>query len=263
MCRLLGYLGPPVRLDTLMLKPEHSLIKQSYQPQEMTAGLLNADGFGLGWYHPEQPIAPCIYRNTTPIWSDQNLTNLAHYVESGCVVAYVRSATVGQSVQLSNCQPYRQEKLLGIHNGFIDDFRATLYRKLRSHLNDRCYQGIEGTTDSEHIFALVCHELEQRPELSLQAALMSVLKRIIEWAAAANINASLNVILSDGLSLVASRYAYPNQPPSLYWIRDDLSLPGGVVVASEPIFESEHWNSVSENSLLVVTPDQGVYTEKI
>ncbi len=263
MCRLLGYLGPPVRLDALMLKPEHSLIKQSYQPQEMTAGLLNADGFGLGWYHPEQPISPCIYRNTTPIWSDQNLTNLAHYIESGCVLAYVRSATVGQSVQLSNCQPYQQKQLLGIHNGFIDNFRATLYRKLRSQLSDRCYQAIEGTTDSEHIFALVCNELEQRPQQSLQVALTAALQQITEWSAAANISASLNVVLSDGQSLVASRYAYPNHPPSLYWIRDDLSLPGGVLVASEPIFESEHWISVPENSLLIVTPDQDVCTKKI
>lgn len=263
MCRLLGYLGPSVRLDTLLLKPEHSLIVQSYQPREMTAGLLNADGFGLGWYHPKQPIAPCIYRNTTPIWSDQNLTNLAHYVESSCMLAYVRSATVGQSVQLSNCQPYRQGQLLGIHNGFIDQFRSTLYRKLRSHLSDRCYQAIEGTTDSEHIFALVCHELEQTPDLPLQSALTATLKRITDWATAANTSVSLNIVLSDGQSLVASRYAYPNPPPSLYWIRDDLSLPSGVLVASEPTFESKNWTTVPENSLLVVTSDQEVYTEAI
>lgn len=49
MCRLLGYLGKPIQLDRLLLKPEHSLVVQSYQPQEMTAGLLNADGFGLSY----------------------------------------------------------------------------------------------------------------------------------------------------------------------------------------------------------------------
>ncbi|MGB7413593.1 MAG: ergothioneine biosynthesis protein EgtC [Thermosynechococcaceae cyanobacterium] len=263
MCRLLGYLGPPVRLDALLLKPEHSLIVQSYQPQEMTAGLLNADGFGLGWYHPEQSIAPCTYRNTTPIWSDQNLTNLAHYVESGCVVAYVRSATVGQSVQLSNCQPYGQDRLLGIHNGFIDNFRQTLYRQLRNYLSDRQYQAIEGTTDSEHIFALVCHQLEINPALSLQDALIATLKQITIWAVAANTSATLNVVLSDGQSLVASRYACLTQSPSLYWVRDELSLPGGVLIASERMFESNHWNVVPENSLLIVTPDREVYTEAI
>jgi ergothioneine biosynthesis protein EgtC len=263
MCRLLGYLGPPMRLDALLLKPKHSLIVQSYQPQEMTAGLLNADGFGLGWYHPEQYMEPCVYRNTTPIWSDQNLTNLAHYIESGCVLAYVRSATVGQSIQLSNCQPYRQHQLLGIHNGYIDHFRQTLYRQLRHYLSDRQYQAIEGTTDSEHIFALVCHELEVNPVLSLQQALTATLKQITTWAIASNTSATLNIVLSDGQSLVASRYACLTQPPSLYWIRDDESLPGGVLVASEPMFESDRWTIVPANSLLIVTPDRAVYTKAI
>ncbi|MEO0377525.1 MAG: class II glutamine amidotransferase, partial [Cyanobacteria bacterium P01_A01_bin.17] len=129
--------------------------------------------------------------------------------------------------------------------------------------SDRCYQAIEGTTDSEHIFALVCHELEQTPDLPLQSALTATLKRITDWATAANTSVSLNIVLSDGQSLVASRYAYPNPPPSLYWIRDDLSLPSGVLIASEPIFESKHWTPVPENSLLVVIPDQEVYTESL
>ena len=48
MCRLLGYLGEPILLDAILYKPEHSLIVQSYDPREMTSGLLNADGFGIG-----------------------------------------------------------------------------------------------------------------------------------------------------------------------------------------------------------------------
>ncbi len=51
MCRLLAYLGSPVSLEHLLYKPEHSLIVQSYQPCEMTSGVVNADGFGVGWYH--------------------------------------------------------------------------------------------------------------------------------------------------------------------------------------------------------------------
>jgi len=52
MCRLLGYLGPPIVLDYLLSKPEHSLIVQSYQPREMNSGLLNLTA-GVGWYHPK------------------------------------------------------------------------------------------------------------------------------------------------------------------------------------------------------------------
>ncbi|MHC5729947.1 MAG: ergothioneine biosynthesis protein EgtC, partial [Nostoc sp.] len=42
MCRLLAYLGSPVSLEHLLYKPEHSLIVQSYQPREMTSGVVNA-----------------------------------------------------------------------------------------------------------------------------------------------------------------------------------------------------------------------------
>lgn len=49
MCRLLAYLGKPILLEELILKPEHSLLVQSYQPKELEVALLNADGFGIGW----------------------------------------------------------------------------------------------------------------------------------------------------------------------------------------------------------------------
>jgi glutamine amidotransferase len=146
MCRLLGYLGLPLTLDRLLYKPEHSLISQSYQPREMTSGLLNADGFGAGWYHPQRESEPFTYKNTVPIWSDSNLPSLSRYVESGCVLAAVRSATAGQSVDLSNCQPFQHRLILGIHNGSIDNFRQTLYRPIRERLSDATYQSIDGNT---------------------------------------------------------------------------------------------------------------------
>ncbi|MBD2018667.1 class II glutamine amidotransferase, partial [Leptolyngbya sp. FACHB-36] len=132
MCRLLGYLGPRVQLDRLLFKPEHSLIVQSYQPKEMTAGLLNADGFGVGWYHPERQNEAFVYKNTLPIWSDVvNLPSLSRYVESGCILANVRSATPGLTVDLSNCQPFQYQRLLAMHNGAIEQFRQSLYRPIR------------------------------------------------------------------------------------------------------------------------------------
>ena len=82
MCRLLGYLGPSISLDCLLNKPEHSLIVQSYQPREMTAGLLNADGFGIGWYHPQRDTTPFTYKNILPIWNDPNLSSLNRYLSS-------------------------------------------------------------------------------------------------------------------------------------------------------------------------------------
>ncbi len=251
MCRLLGYLGPPVLLDCLLYKPEHSLIVQSYQPREMTAGLLNADGFGVGWYHAQRETDPFTYKNTLPIWNDINLPQLSRYVESGCVVANVRSATPGLAVDLNNCQPFRYGEILGIHNGYIENFRSSLYKPLRSRLNDNAYQLISGTTDSEHIFALVMHELAAAPQRSLAAATRAALRTLADLAASHQVAVSANLILTDGRQLVATRFAARAAVPSLYWLRDDPSLPSAALIASEPLFPG-NWNRCPENSLLTV-----------
>jgi ergothioneine biosynthesis protein EgtC len=259
MCRLLGYLGPPRQLDTLLTKPDHSLVVQSYQPREMTAGLLNADGFGVGWYHPTQATEPFVYRNTQPIWSDPNLDHLARYVESGCILANVRSATVGQAVQLSNCQPFRFGHLLGVHNGFIENFRQTLKRPIRDRLHPSCDQAIEGTTDSEHIFALLCSILLEFPDLPLDQGVTKTLHILAELAASWQVRAGINLIISDGQQLVACRFAYPQGAPSLYWLRGDAPTEG-IVIASEPLFASDRWLSCPENSVLAIGADFDIQT---
>src|SRR4028118_154519 len=115
MCRLLGYLGSPILLDYLLDKPEHSLIVQSYQPREMTSGVVNADGFGIGWYHSQRDTDPFTYKSLLPIWNDVNLPNLSRYIESGCVIANIRSATSGQGVDLNNSHPFRNGRILFTH----------------------------------------------------------------------------------------------------------------------------------------------------
>ena len=263
MCRLLGYLGSPVQLDRLLYKPDHSLIMQSYQPREMTAGLLNADGFGVGWYHPHRQTEPFIYKNTLPIWNDVNLPNLSRYVESGCVLATVRSATAGLAVDLSNCQPFQHSQLLGMHNGFIEGFRQTLYRPICDRLSDTAYQLIQGSTDSEHIFALLVDELLSDPNVSLTAALRQTLNILTELGEKYETPFSANLIVTDGQQMVASRFASHTPIPTLYWLRDDQSaLPGSVVIASEPLFPGD-WSLLPDRSLLTVHNDLNLQVEPL
>ncbi len=261
MCRLLGYLGPPILLESVLCEPEHSLIVQSYQPREMTAGLLNADGFGVGWYHAQREANPFTYKNILPIWNDINLPNLSRYIESPCVLACIRSATAGQAVDLSNCQPFERDRLLFVHNGSIKNFRQTLYRPLRSQLSDAAYQSIQGSTDSEHIFALVVNELIKVPNLPLATALENALKILTALATAfdtstaaldaGEIQFSANIILSDGHQLVASRFAWGMALPSLYWLQDDDRFPQSILIASEPFFAGS-WQSFPAQSILCV-----------
>ncbi|MEC4983892.1 MAG: ergothioneine biosynthesis protein EgtC [Oscillatoria sp. PMC 1068.18] len=259
MCRLLGYLGKPIQLDQILYKPEHSLIVQSYQPREMHSAILNADGFGIGWYNLQQQTNPYIYRNTQPIWSDLNLPYLSRYINSDCHLAYVRSATAGLAVDLSNCQPFSSEKLhpdfdqrlLFLHNGYIDNFRQTLYRQIRNLLNDNSYQWISGNTDSEHIFALVLNELQNQSEINLEKALVKAITTIDKMAAVDQVKFSANAVIANGDKLIATRYANFLPQPTLYWLRDDPTYPDAVIIASEPLFKA-NWKAFPENSILSV-----------
>lgn len=263
MCRLMAYLGVPLPLEELLYKPSHSLIVQSYQPQEMTAGLLNADGFGIGWYHTEQSTQPFCYKNILPIWNDINLVDLARYVNSHCMVAYVRSATPGLAVDLGNCQPFKSGSLLAIHNGYIEDFRQTLYRPIREKLCDRLYQSIHGTTDSEHLFVLILQFLDQLggppndPE-SLAIALSQMIQFIFQLAQPLDLKVGANMVLSTGTHLIVSRAANKEPVPTLYWLQQEQ----GVLIASEPLMDAT-WQSLPEQSVTVVNLNGQVHTKTI
>lgn len=253
MCRLMAYLGVPLPLEHLLYKPSHSLIVQSYQPQEMTAGLLNADGFGVGWYHGERSTRPFCYKNILPIWNDTNLMDLARYVTSPCIVAYVRSATPGLAVDLGNCQPFRSGQLLAIHNGYIENFRETLYRPMREKLSDRLYQSIHGTTDSEHLFVLILHFLEQLggdandPE-AVAIALKQAIQFTFQLAQPHDLKVGANIVLSTGTHLIVSRAANKEPVPTLYWFEQNQ----GVLIASEPLMAGD-WKAMPEQSVAVIS----------
>lgn len=245
MCRLLGYVGKPLALQTLISDPPHSLVVQSYQPREMTAGLLNADGFGLAWYDLGKSPYPFTYRSELPIWNDVNLPSLQRYVVSDCFLAGIRSATPGQGFGWQNCPPYCFDRFSFIHNGFIENFRTSLLRPLRSLLQDEFYHLIHGVTDSEHIFALLMQFYHQQQDLV--QALGLTIATVLELSQRYGVRSALNIIVSDGVSLVATRCASAAPVPSLYKLRTDY----GVIVASEPLWEDERWQGFAPQSTIV------------
>lgn len=272
MCRLLGYVGQSIVLDRLLFKPEHSLIVQSYAPKEMTAGLMNADGFGLGWYHPTRRDLPYTYRNILPVWNDTNLPSLSRYIESRCVVASVRSATPGLAVNLSNCPPFQRDRQLMVHNGFIENFHRTLYRSLRDRLSNEHYQTIQGSTDSEHLFALMMqtwqHHCKSGLDVGIEVAIAQVIQDIFELAQQFDsasdtpLTVGANLIVSDGDRLIACRASNRVPVPTLYWLHDDPLFPKAVVVASEPLFDGK-WQSLPEQSILTVESDLNVNIQSL
>jgi len=249
MCRLVGYLGDRIQLDELLYKKERSLYHQSYNPQELKSGGVCADGVGIGWY--DEAGEAFIYRNTVPIWNDPNLEELSHYVKSNCAVGYVRLAGTGESLDISNCQPFRSGKLMFVHNGEIANFQETLYRPIRESLSDSTYRQIKGLTDSEHIFALLLEMWQSSPENTLLEALRATLQKLSDLAREYDTSFSANVIVSDGKAIAASRYAYQIEVPTLYWSTNDVNHPTQLMVASEPL-SSGNWLAFPPQSTLFV-----------
>ena len=50
MCRHLGWLGADVTVSSLVLDPPNGLRVQSYAPRRQKYGLMNADGWGVGFF---------------------------------------------------------------------------------------------------------------------------------------------------------------------------------------------------------------------
>ncbi|MGF1514418.1 MAG: ergothioneine biosynthesis protein EgtC [Elainellaceae cyanobacterium] len=273
MCRIVGYVGQAIALEQLLYQPEHSLVHQSYAPQEMTAGTLNADGFGVGWYGAGKPaiaeagavepedaaLEPFTYRSVLPIWNDVNLPDLSRYVTSRMILASIRSATPGLPVDLSNCPPFRHGQTLMVHNGAIEDFRQTLLTPLRDRLSPKFSRRIEGCTDSEYLFALILNywESADSPEQGLSRALSTLLSLANEHQA----EVSANVILSAGSRLIACRAGNKSPQPSLYWLQNDPNL-GGVAIASEPLWFGK-WQPFPEQTILTVENDLSVKLQSL
>src|ERR1044071_4864938 len=95
MCRHLAYLAPPLPPAALLPHPPDSLAKQSWAPNDMRGGgVVNADGFGVGWY-PSGAGSPIRYRRDCPIWTAAGGPALARATRSGAVLAALRNATLG------------------------------------------------------------------------------------------------------------------------------------------------------------------------
>src|SRR3982751_3590340 len=157
MCRFLTYAGAPLLLADLLYRPVNSLIMQSHHARERVEPL-NGDGFGMGWYVPEIDPTPCVQRSVAPAWSNRNLQALAAKTRAECLFAHVRAATPGMAVTDANVHPFSYDRFMWMHNGAIAGFRQ-IKRRLREGLKDEFYDMIEGTTDSEHAFALFLNSL--------------------------------------------------------------------------------------------------------
>lgn len=284
MCRFTLYLGPSIRLSTLLIEPAHSLIHQSFRAAEREEPL-NGDGFGLGWYAPRLSTAPAVFHSVSPAWNNRNLRSIARVVASPCVLAHVRAATEGSEVHESNCHPFNFGRHLLMHNGSIGAFQR-VRRRLAADLSDEAYSVVRGSTDTEHLFAVFVDELLKHGDplddafdspdgaARLAGQLAATLARVLAVVKAVDRSAPsfLNVAVSDGVHAAVSRFTSHASlsPESLYTLRDGLypttsqefgerrSEDEGeaVVVSSERLTADSAWRAVPPNHIVAFSRGQ-------
>src|SRR4029453_14340279 len=164
MCRILAYIGEPLPVRNLLFDTDNSLVRQSYSPRMMNT-FLNLAGFGLQAWDPTslQPEDPFTYRTTALPPFDRNLRFLSSKLAPTCLVAHVRAVTYSSEavVTETNLHPFRFDgaRVVLAHNGHLRQFQRMRY-SLVEHVRPELARRIEGTTDSEWIYALILSRLE-------------------------------------------------------------------------------------------------------
>jgi dimethylhistidine N-methyltransferase/ergothioneine biosynthesis protein EgtC len=267
MCRHLAYLGPTVPLAEVVLRPARGLYEQSWSPRRQRYGTVNADGFGLGWYPQPVPRAPDVaegdsedeaeapepacYRRAVPMWTDQNLPELAGAVRSAAILAAVRSATAGTTQDESAAAPFRDGRRLFSHNGAIRDWTrlpaaiaAAGGPGADAPLDSAALLALEARSDSALLWAMLVRRLRRGEPAG------GALAALVRQVASVRPDARLNLLLTDGATIAATRFG------DTLWYRH---APGRVLVASEPDDEPASetrgaWQEVPDHSLLLATP---------
>jgi glutamine amidotransferase len=234
MCRHLAYLGPPASLRSVLTDPPWSLYRQSWAPRRQRFGTVNADGFGVGWYAPGDPV-PARYRRAIPIWNDESFADLARVTRSGALLAAVRSASPGTVFGEASVAPFAADGWLFSHNGRVDDWPGSLIPAAAT-LPASALLDLDARVDSALLWALVLHRLR------LGMAPADALCDTVTALRAAGVTGRFNFLMTDGRLIAASRSG------------DTLSYRtsgGSTVVASEPTDDEPGWQDVPDGSVLV------------
>ncbi|WP_426997484.1 ergothioneine biosynthesis protein EgtC [Pseudarthrobacter sp. N5] len=235
MCRHLAYVGPPLSLADLLSSPAHGLFTQSWAPRRQRHGTVNADGFGVGWYAEGDPV-PARYRRAGPIWADRSFADVARVTSSRAVLAAVRSATSGMTPEESAAAPYAHGPWLFSHNGRVEGWPDAL-EILAASLPPARLLTLEAQVDSALLWALVLERLTAGDPAADALARVAADVRSVTGG-------RLNFLLTNGTSIAATAAG-----DTLCW----RTVPGGVIVASEPFDDGPGWHDVPDNSVLTAT----------
>jgi glutamine amidotransferase len=157
------------------------------------------------------------------LWGDVSFDSIAPALRSHCMVAAVRSATVGMPIEASATAPFTDGNWLLSHNGAVD--RTVL--PLTSSAESVCDSAILAAT----IFSRG----------------LDALGDTVAEIGAADPLARLNILVANGSRLLATVWG-----DTLSILRRD----DGVVLASEPYDDDLDWEDLPDRQLVEVTAER-------
>src|SRR5829696_7159913 len=271
VCRFVAYLGEQVLLDDVLFAPDSSIVEQAVHPRMLSA--MNLAGFGvLGWdAGSPEPAVPYTYRTPGLPFFDRNLRALSLKARASGLIAHVRGVRLSdrEVVNEQNVHPFRYEgcRVALAMNGDLDRF--TDMRRELAQLEDPW-----GSPGAEEVAAAV------------EKALLII--RDVRVRMGIRRQSAVNLVLSDGRWIIATRFAYDYGWYHEGWTfagserRYDFTTlwyavgggygnhdggwglgavagePSSLLVASEPLTAArDGWLEAPEYSLLIATPDDG------
>ena len=262
MCRWLAYSGSPILLKEVLYAGTNSLVDQSLHSR-LGAEPTNGDGFGVGWYGAVG--TPGLYHSVEPAWNDANLRELAGHISSPLFFTHIRAA-IGSAVQQTNCHPFRHDRWLFMHNGYINEF-ATIKRDVVLAIDPSLYPQIQGQADTEFLFYLaLTFGLMDDPPSAVQQAIGFVEEIADRHGVPHPFQGT--IATTDGESTWAFRYSSEKKSRSLFYTTDVPTLrelyperqdlqgfsDDARLIVSEPLGDvAGIWNEVPESTYGIVS----------
>ena len=183
MCRVFAYIGPEIPLESLLMKPENSLINQSLDPELHPHLQLAGWGFGIWSEHLVNPDAPLLYHRPKAAFYDDNVEGIVPSLQCSTLLSHVRASGYDSSVVQTdeNCHPFSFDGTPWIiaQNGALPNWRI-LQRGLLTHCKDKYLKQMRGTTDTEFLYVLLLSLLEGDSDEDVQKGFEKLLAVIVQ-----------------------------------------------------------------------------------
>ncbi|GAA2731346.1 class II glutamine amidotransferase [Actinocorallia aurantiaca] len=229
MCRHFAWLGVDRSVKELVLDPPYGLPKQAARPRWQHIDLINQDGFGVGWF--PAPGKAVNYRRVGPIEADHEFPMLAASVVADCVIGAARGASPGMPIEAEATAPFTNGSALMSLNGHLNV-------GLAASLLEPGFTP-ESTCDAAFLAALLWQRLHAGSQVT------AAVPELVRDIAALDQNACLNILATDGLTLVATTWG-----ETLCYRSDEQ----GTLLASEPFDDEDGWIRVPDRQLVIADP---------